>query len=379
MTSDRKDDEMRQDAEWAWVAETYRDVPRGGADATARAVDAAVGAVTAGHRVQGSWRWVAGIAAAIGLIALGRGMLRPTTETEPVAGTGVEAGPPASATIEPPSVPAEPRRMVAEPPMPASASAPAPLASEPVPSPMRGDSALAVVPVRRDTVPAPMPVPAPAVAEAPQKVPAPSGLAGISETDRARLHTALGDEGLRDLAAMVARAAKDQLPAAPLLDRAMAGVAHGATPVVILATVERRTAALRQSRDALGPRATANELTAGADALEAGAIVSQLVQVRRLFPPSRATAGLLALAGLVADGVPARDAVAGLEQSVDAGATDATLLALRTGVTADVARGVAPLAALRARVQELGGNGDAVSKPDPRSPRPLPIDPPRTP
>lgn len=341
---------MQGDTEWAWVADVYREVPAVRPGAVTHAMRAAEASVRVRRRVNALLQCAFGAAAVVGFALLGRWVETPTSTT-PLAGSGtlpVSVPSAAVSQLRPVLVPAAPSRhpLVG---MQATRGATQPVALRAEPQ----------------TVPA----------DGPQDTFAASGhtepiasdrveIADLTGADLQRLRAGLGDQGLRDLARLVQDAMRNGFPPAPLLDRAMAGVAHGAPSSVILTTVERRALSLRQARNALGTDATDNELTAGADAIEAGVAAPQLVEVQRLFPRGRATAGLLALAGLVTDGVPAPAAATALAQGVGTGASDAMLLALRTGVTADIARGVAPLAALRARVERLGNK----TEPEQQSP-----------
>jgi hypothetical protein len=111
---------------------------------------------------------------------------------------------------------------------------------------------------------------------------------------------------------------------------------------------------LDQARGALPPNAGAATLTAAASAIHAGVGIQT---IRRLG--SSVTAGaeagdlgvaLVTLADLVASRVPPEPAAAAIEQLLRRGAPESEMAAFRAAVSSDVAAGLAPEAALRARV-----------------------------
>jgi hypothetical protein len=175
-----------------------------------------------------------------------------------------------------------------------------------------------------------------------------------------------GDAGiLRELE----RASARGLPAEPLLakvregrlKRAGAGRIRGA--VVALAT------RLDSARMALGPRATVEELSAGADALAAGANPAALRALRdaslgRPIGPSLGT-----LAQLVASGVPARRAVEMITELLRRNVAASQVVAFGNSVEADAAGGVPAEESATFRLHTLGesgaSNAAALASPNP--------------
>lgn len=134
------------------------------------------------------------------------------------------------------------------------------------------------------------------------------------------------------------------LPAEPLVDRALEGASKRAPVLLIAAAVRRLAADLGRAREALGPGAAPTELTAGADALRAGAPLDVLVRLRDALGVRRLAVPLGVTADLTARGVPA-DTAASLVIALAREVGDAELLAFQRDVERDIALGVAPLAA----------------------------------
>ncbi|HEY2067391.1 MAG TPA: hypothetical protein VGG84_15655 [Gemmatimonadaceae bacterium] len=163
-----------------------------------------------------------------------------------------------------------------------------------------------------------------------------------------------GDAGiLRELE----RASARGLPAEPLLakvregrlKRAGAGRIRGA--VVALAT------RLDSARMALGPRATVEELAAGADALAAGATPTALRALRDASPGRPIGPSLGALAQLVASGVPPRRAVGMITELLRRNVTASQVVAFGNSVEADAAGGVPAEESATFRLHTLGEPG----------------------
>lgn len=169
--------------------------------------------------------------------------------------------------------------------------------------------------------------------------------ARLAEPDRARV------EALLDSARAIG------LPTEPLVDRALEGAAKRASGDRIVAAVRRFRDELAAARIALGTRASAAELTAGASALRAGARPADLRRLRELRADQPVTVAAAVLADLVAAGVPADSATAGV-LSVATVADDAEFLAFRRNVERDVALGASPVASLGVRLTGLRALGE---------------------
>jgi hypothetical protein len=359
------DDDRRRDAEWAWLAEAFRKVPYPPSAVVAHAVYTAVH--TAVHGA-GAWitvwrtarillGWVFGTAAGIGLVLVGYSLVK-SGGTPPVASPAHPAGP----AVRPlDSVSAASRRPAGTLTTRVGMSVPSPIPrAAPAPRP---------VDVPQDT-----PVAIDDLMSATSDLQALARMGGGINVEELR---ALGEPALHDLAVLMSKATEAGVPAALLLECALSQISY-ATPPLVLENVKRRAHVLGRARSTLGADATHNELTAGADALEAGATASQLGEVWHVSPHGRATTSLLTLGTLISKGVPTEAATEAVVQRINAGASDAALFALRTEVAADIARGIPPLTALRARIQGFGGDSappvqrlpvsDSVSPPSPLPP-----------
>ena len=166
----------------------------------------------------------------------------------------------------------------------------------------------------------------------------------------------------------IARARERGLPVDPLVAKVREGRLKRASAARIRAAVERLSERLAAARDALGPASTAEEVTAGADAIAAGAQSSSLRAVRAATTQS-VTAGVGALAQLLASGVAEAKAVDMVIGLLRRNASPTVLVALGNQVEADVATGLSPTAsaAFRLRAIEDGLRGgvatDAVTAP----------------
>ncbi|MGQ0814562.1 MAG: hypothetical protein ACT4O1_08860 [Gemmatimonadota bacterium] len=157
---------------------------------------------------------------------------------------------------------------------------------------------------------------------------------------------------------VLAMARAQHLPAEPLVDRALEGVAKRAPEALIISAVERLFGELRVARLAFGGSASYAELTAGASALRAGATRANLERLRRLRPNRQLTIPAGVLADLVAAGVPADTGIAAV-LALASNADDADYVAFRRNVEQDIALGALPAAAVGAR---LRGTGDVASE-----------------
>lgn len=170
---------------------------------------------------------------------------------------------------------------------------------------------------------------------------------------------------------ILAAAHEAGLPAEPLVDRALEGVAKGAAPNMIVAAVLRLRGELDLARDAFGVTASAAELTAGASALRAGATRDNLARLRQLRPEHPLTVPAGVLADLVAAGVPIETGLDAVLALAD-GAADADYVAFRRNVERDIALGASPVAAVGVRLRaavdaalntaSVGGTGSTPRK-----------------
>jgi hypothetical protein len=180
------------------------------------------------------------------------------------------------------------------------------------------------------------------------------------------------------------------LPTEPLLAKVREGRLKRAPAVRIRSAVAALTTRLDSARAALGTGATAEEISAGADALGAGASTKGLRALRGVNGRQPMVAVLGALAQLVASGVPESRAVKMLVELINRSLTPAQLLAFGNAVEYDVSTGLPPdeSALFRLRRMEegvgVGGSPDASApigttsslRPPPPPPPPAPPAPP---
>jgi len=149
------------------------------------------------------------------------------------------------------------------------------------------------------------------------------------------------------------------LPVDPLIAKVREGRLKRAPSARIRAAVERLSERLSTALDALGAASTPEEVTAGADAIAAGAQASSLRAVRAATT-QRVTAPVGALAQLLASGVAEPKAVEMVLSLLRRNAAPAMLIALGNQVEADVATGLSASASaafrLRAIENQLNGN-----------------------
>jgi hypothetical protein len=181
-------------------------------------------------------------------------------------------------------------------------------------------------------------------------------LAGAREpvvAQEARLVGRLPEAPRAQLEAMLASARSAGLPAEPLVDRALEGVAKGARPELIITAVTRLLEELRQTRQAFGSNSSAAELVAGASALRAGATSADLARLRKLRAEQSLTIAAGVFADLVAAGVPADTGIAAV-LALAPDAADAEYIAFRRNVERDIALGASPASSVGARLRAVG-------------------------
>jgi hypothetical protein len=153
------------------------------------------------------------------------------------------------------------------------------------------------------------------------------------------------------VAAVLDSARAAGLPAEPLVQRALEGVAKGAPSAAIVSALQRLATDLGRARAALGARATAPELEAGAAALRAGASPAVLADLRRIRHEAL-TVPLAVLADLTSGGVPV-DSAAAAVLALAASARDAELIDFRRAVERDIALGTSAAAAAAAAANQF--------------------------
>ena len=151
------------------------------------------------------------------------------------------------------------------------------------------------------------------------------------------------------LRTLIADAAANGLPTAPLVTKVREGVAKHAEPERIRTATSLLAQRLGVAASALAPSRSSEELAAGADALQAGVPSATLRSMRRDWPSKPLTIPLGVLAEMVASGVPHASASRRVHALLAKGATSGQLASLGTSVRADIAAGLAPDAAMELR------------------------------
>lgn len=148
-------------------------------------------------------------------------------------------------------------------------------------------------------------------------------------------------------------AAHANLPTAPIESKVLEGLSKRVHSRRILAAAKLVFESLREARTALGPSATADELSAGAGALRVGVPNAELANLARAKREKPLTVPLVVLADLVTRGVPRDTATQTIYQLWQRGAGDDDFYGLWRGVERDIVSGMAPGVALLARAREI--------------------------
>jgi hypothetical protein len=148
------------------------------------------------------------------------------------------------------------------------------------------------------------------------------------------------------------------LPIDPLIQKALEGRGKGAPADRILTAVRAVRLSLVQARGVLGP-VTAGELTAGANALRAGATTEDLAGMRQARDGSLQVP-LEVLSDLIARGVPSARAGAAVVRLVRQGTDDRQLQLLRERIDQDIRGGTAPGVALDRRLAGIPAAGPPI-------------------
>lgn len=164
-------------------------------------------------------------------------------------------------------------------------------------------------------------------------------------------HTRYTVEMLLDSARMAG------LPTNPLESKALEGISKRASGRLIVMRVRETLRTLKEARGALGPTATADELSAGAGALRVGITQAELNQLARSRRDKHLTVPLVVLADLITRGVPRDTASSTIFQLWQRGAADDDFLGLWRGVERDIVSGTDPGVALLNRAREIPSRG----------------------
>lgn len=151
-------------------------------------------------------------------------------------------------------------------------------------------------------------------------------------------------------------ARKMGLPTTRLESKALQGIAKRAMDRQILAAVRNEFRALAEARTALGPKASDDELSAGASALRAGITATELSNLSRARQ-GRLTVPLVVLVDLVSRMVPRDTAYQTIFSLYRAGAGDEDFNGLWRGVERDIVSGTDPGVALLNRARQIPPRG----------------------
>ncbi len=168
--------------------------------------------------------------------------------------------------------------------------------------------------------------------------------ASAQDAARARAQAALPPAVYQDVSALVADVQGQGVPAAPLYNKALEGMAKGVPPALLVPGIRAYAGRLGQARGALGPQASVALLVAGADALQRGVAIETLRSLPADRP--RSPVALLVLSELVESGVPPDRAIAVLRQSMEARIRDQNMLRMSARVRRLIRDGVPPAEAL---------------------------------
>ena len=175
---------------------------------------------------------------------------------------------------------------------------------------------------------------------------------------------ALRDDAAREaIRVAVAKASAKGVPTAPMLTKLQEGMAKQAPAARIAEAVQLLGARLEIASEALAVSVSADEVAAGASALQVGVGAPVLRELRKRWPVAPLTVPLGVMTQLVANGVSVARAAAQVRLLLDRGATATQLVALTNWVQADIAAGMAPDVAFTLRVGGISVPATAVSSP----------------
>jgi hypothetical protein len=179
--------------------------------------------------------------------------------------------------------------------------------------------------------------------------------AGAQEVDRT-LPSQLSAPTRATLERLIDSARVAGLPVDPLYSKVREGVFRSADEARVIAAVQRLERDLGDARSSLGDSTSAEEITAGANALRAGIRAADLAKLREARGPKAnrpLTVALVVLADLATRGVPPAMAAASVNELVSRNVTDGSLLSFRQNVERDLVGGRSPASALDTRTRAL--------------------------
>ena len=148
-----------------------------------------------------------------------------------------------------------------------------------------------------------------------------------------------------------ARVAK--LPTAPLIDKALEGVARGSDGGKIVLAVHQLSMRMASAKRVLGGAASPDEIKAAAAAIDAGVSERDLARLRAASGKHPVTMPLAVLTDLIGRDVPVPTATNLVLQLARSGVKDSDLALFQRNVRADIDRGADPTAAATTRARGL--------------------------
>ena len=154
-----------------------------------------------------------------------------------------------------------------------------------------------------------------------------------------------------------------KLPTAPLVDKALEGVAKGSDRETIVAAVRRLSTELTQARRVMGTSSSTDELSAAATALHAGVSPLNLAKLQASAPKRALTLPLAVLTDLITRDVPVDTASRIVTTLMKAGVRDPDLRLFQRNVRIDIERGADPTAAATTRARGIALAAPGSSRP----------------
>ncbi len=196
------------------------------------------------------------------------------------------------------------------------------------------------------------------------------------ESGRERARTALPAPLFESVDALANEMTREGIPAEPLYNKALEGMAKRVPQDRLLPAVNRYAGQLRQARQAFGPAGTGPLLVAGADALQRGVgfdLLQRFGQREDDNIPGPSPMSVLVLADLVEAGVPADRALDVLREAMRMRTREQEMLGISARVRQLMRQGQSPQDAAEQvrRSLQRGRGGGGVGPPVPPGSEPV--------
>ena len=169
----------------------------------------------------------------------------------------------------------------------------------------------------------------------------------------ARLAARLDKVTYAAVSAIVDSARKAKLPPAPLVDKALEGAAKSSDGPTIVAAVRSLSVRMTSAKRVLGASASADEIKAAAEAIDAGVSERALGRIRAASGKRPVTMPLAVLTDLIGRQVAIPTATNLVLQLTRSGIKDPDLTLFQRNVRADIAQGADPTVAATTRARGL--------------------------